>query len=237
MDGALISDETVGALLREMGIDGTPLSPWGWHKLSLEVKSCMHQLFSRTGSCGAPQGGQHQKQLTDFGRIPMSSERRSLWDVRIWELLTLPSLWAKSSSCCVFRSVLHLAWVASQKITPKEISRKPSWSFSLTQFRVRIRVLSSVCPPSPSHRSFLLESGHYIIPAGQIEPTCSCLQRLKPHSFLRFLYLVELENDMDKPERWLESFWKEVSGKRGMAGWEWWQCLKAYNATLCWKAG
>lgn len=131
-------------------------------------------LFCRAVSCGAPQGGQHQKQLTDFSRTPMSRERRNLWDVRIWELLTLPSLWAKDSSCCRFRD-LQLAWVAIQKITPKEISRKPSWSFSLTQFLVRICVSSSVCPPSPPHRSFL-------IPAGQMEPTCSCLQRLKPHS-------------------------------------------------------
>lgn len=139
-------------------------------------------LFSRAVSWGTPQGGQQQKQLTDFSRISMSRGMRSLWDVRIWELLTLPSLWAKGSSCCMFRNILHLAWVTSQKITPEDISRKRSWSSSLTQFRVRIRVLSSVCPLSPSHRWFLLESGDHILPAEQIDPTCSSLQRLKPLS-------------------------------------------------------
>lgn len=78
VDAALISEETVDALLREMGIDGTPLSSWGWHKVSLEVGIARPSSVLQSWELWGTQGGQQQKQLTDFSRIPLSRERRDL---------------------------------------------------------------------------------------------------------------------------------------------------------------
>lgn len=115
VDAALISEETVDALLREMGIDGTPLSSWGWHKVSLEVGNCTAQLCSpELGAVGHP--GRSAAEAADRFQQDTPEQGEEI-PVRCEDLGAL------NSSFTLSQGQFFLLWV--QKYSPSGLGCQP----------------------------------------------------------------------------------------------------------------
>lgn len=115
VDAALISEETVDALLREMGIGGTSLSSWGWHKLSLEVGNCMAQPCSpELGAVGHP--GRSAPEAADRFQQDTHEQGEE-------RTVRCEDLGALNSSFTLSQGQFFLLWV--QKYSPSGLGCQP----------------------------------------------------------------------------------------------------------------